>query len=131
MIRRDLLTGHWTPYIERAVTLKPCYEAGTNGGEVSHFLVFSPGETLSRAILHTYNFARQEISQFWTSKCLIWSLLPQNILRWLLKYFRIQLLERIMLHLRWFCFVSNTFILLCHVKMCTPGFQANSMFCDF
>ncbi|XP_022889317.1 L-arabinokinase-like [Olea europaea var. sylvestris] len=35
MIRRDLLTGHWTPYIERAVTLKPCYEAGTNGGEVA------------------------------------------------------------------------------------------------
>ncbi|CAI9760565.1 unnamed protein product [Fraxinus pennsylvanica] len=35
MIRRDLLTGHWTPYIERAFTLNPCYEAGTNGGEVA------------------------------------------------------------------------------------------------
>ncbi|KAL2481881.1 L-arabinokinase [Abeliophyllum distichum] len=35
MIRRDLLTGHWAPYMERALTLKPCYEAGTNGGEVA------------------------------------------------------------------------------------------------
>lgn len=33
MIRRDLLTGHWTPYLERAISLKPCYEGGTNGGE--------------------------------------------------------------------------------------------------
>ncbi|KAL8106975.1 L-arabinokinase-like [Apium graveolens] len=35
MIRRDLLTGQWRPYLERAVTLKPCYEAGCNGGEVA------------------------------------------------------------------------------------------------
>ncbi|RDY10485.1 L-arabinokinase [Mucuna pruriens] len=35
MIRRDLLTGHWRPYIERAISLKPCYEAGINGGEVA------------------------------------------------------------------------------------------------
>ncbi|URE44572.1 Galactokinase galactose-binding signature [Musa troglodytarum] len=35
MIRRDLLTGHWAPYLERALTLKPCYEEGTNGGEVA------------------------------------------------------------------------------------------------
>lgn len=35
MIRRDLLTGHWKPYLERAVSLKPCYEGGTNGGEVA------------------------------------------------------------------------------------------------
>lgn len=35
MIRRDLLTGHWRPYLERAITLKPCYEGGSNGGEVS------------------------------------------------------------------------------------------------
>ncbi|PIN05397.1 Galactokinase [Handroanthus impetiginosus] len=34
IIRRDLLTGHWAPYIERAFTLRPCYDAGTNGGEV-------------------------------------------------------------------------------------------------
>lgn len=34
MIRRDLLTGHWTPYLERALSLKPCYEGGINGGEV-------------------------------------------------------------------------------------------------
>ena len=34
MIRRDLLTGQWRPYLERAVTLKPCYEGGCNGGEV-------------------------------------------------------------------------------------------------
>ncbi|KAK2983390.1 hypothetical protein RJ640_016014 [Escallonia rubra] len=35
MIRRDLLTGHWRPYLERAVSLKPCYEGGINGGEVA------------------------------------------------------------------------------------------------
>lgn len=35
MIRRDLLTGHWRPYLERAISLKPCYEGGINGGEVS------------------------------------------------------------------------------------------------
>jgi hypothetical protein len=35
MIRRDLLTGHWKPYLERAISLKPCYEGGINGGEVN------------------------------------------------------------------------------------------------
>ncbi|XP_010535813.1 PREDICTED: L-arabinokinase [Tarenaya hassleriana] len=35
MIRRDLLTGCWAPYLERAVTLKPCYDGGINGGEVA------------------------------------------------------------------------------------------------
>ncbi|KAL4205295.1 hypothetical protein AMTRI_Chr01g113890 [Amborella trichopoda] len=35
MIRRDLLTGHWIPYLERALSLKPCYEEGINGGEVA------------------------------------------------------------------------------------------------
>lgn len=35
MIRRDLLNGCWAPYIERAITLKPCYDGGVNGGEVS------------------------------------------------------------------------------------------------
>lgn len=35
MIRRDLLMGQWTPYLERAVSLKPCYEGGINGGEVN------------------------------------------------------------------------------------------------
>ncbi|GMQ02600.1 hypothetical protein CsSME_00048747 [Camellia sinensis var. sinensis] len=35
MIRRDLLTGQWKPYLERAVSLKPCYEGGINGGEVA------------------------------------------------------------------------------------------------
>ena len=34
MIRRDLLTGHWLPYLEPAISLKPCYEGGINGGEV-------------------------------------------------------------------------------------------------
>ncbi|XVF89508.1 hypothetical protein PTKIN_Ptkin19aG0135300 [Pterospermum kingtungense] len=28
MIRRDLLTGHWKPYLERTISLKPCYEGG-------------------------------------------------------------------------------------------------------
>ncbi|XP_077214407.1 L-arabinokinase-like isoform X2 [Tasmannia lanceolata] len=35
MIRRDLITGHWMPYLERAICLKPCYEGGINGGEVA------------------------------------------------------------------------------------------------
>ncbi|KAH7524241.1 hypothetical protein FEM48_Zijuj06G0098400 [Ziziphus jujuba var. spinosa] len=35
MIRRDLLTGHWEPYLLRAISLKPCYEGGINGGEVA------------------------------------------------------------------------------------------------
>ncbi|XP_031108259.1 L-arabinokinase-like [Ipomoea triloba] len=35
MIRRDLLTGNWAPYLQRAITLKPCYEGGINGGEVA------------------------------------------------------------------------------------------------
>ncbi|KAI3468448.1 hypothetical protein Pfo_025111 [Paulownia fortunei] len=35
MIRRDLLTGHWGPYLERAISLQPCYEGGINGGEVA------------------------------------------------------------------------------------------------
>lgn len=35
MIRRDLLTGHWTPYLERALTLCPCYDGAINGGEVA------------------------------------------------------------------------------------------------
>ncbi|KAH6804492.1 arabinose kinase [Perilla frutescens var. frutescens] len=35
MIRRDLLTGHWGPYLERAISLKPSYEGGINGGEVA------------------------------------------------------------------------------------------------
>ncbi|GLT59584.1 hypothetical protein SLA2020_323960 [Shorea laevis] len=39
MIRRDLLTGHWKPYLERAMSLKPCYEGGINGGEfAAHIL---------------------------------------------------------------------------------------------
>lgn len=35
MIRRDFLTGHWTPYLERALTLSPCYDGALNGGEVA------------------------------------------------------------------------------------------------
>lgn len=35
MIRRDLITGHWRPYLERAISLKPCYDTGINGGEVA------------------------------------------------------------------------------------------------
>uniref|UniRef100_A0A251L599 GHMP kinase N-terminal domain-containing protein n=1 Tax=Manihot esculenta TaxID=3983 RepID=A0A251L599_MANES len=35
MIRRDLLAGHWKPYLEHAVSLKPCYEGGINGGELA------------------------------------------------------------------------------------------------
>jgi len=34
MIRRDLLTGHWKPYLQRAITLQPCYDGPINGGEV-------------------------------------------------------------------------------------------------
>ncbi|CAH2069789.1 unnamed protein product [Thlaspi arvense] len=35
IIRRDLLAGCWAPYLERAVTLKPCYDGGIDGGEVA------------------------------------------------------------------------------------------------
>ncbi|PWA63909.1 arabinose kinase [Artemisia annua] len=35
MIRRDLLTGHWRPYLERATSLKPSYDGGVNGGQVA------------------------------------------------------------------------------------------------
>ncbi|XP_068636633.1 L-arabinokinase-like [Aristolochia californica] len=35
MIRRDLFTGHWKPYLERALSLRPSYEGGINGGEVA------------------------------------------------------------------------------------------------
>ncbi|CAN0859232.1 ARA1 [Linum grandiflorum] len=35
MIRRDLLVGHWKPYLECAISLKPCYDGGVNGGEVA------------------------------------------------------------------------------------------------
>ncbi|KAK8968399.1 L-arabinokinase [Platanthera guangdongensis] len=35
MIRRDFLTGHWQPYLERALTIRPCYDGGINGGEVA------------------------------------------------------------------------------------------------
>ncbi|CAK7345772.1 unnamed protein product [Dovyalis caffra] len=35
MIRRDLLTGCWQPYLQRAISLKPCYDGGVNGGEVA------------------------------------------------------------------------------------------------
>nr|XP_043640289.1 L-arabinokinase-like [Erigeron canadensis] len=35
MIRRDLLTGHWTPYLERATSLKPSYDGGVNGGQIA------------------------------------------------------------------------------------------------
>ncbi|GLJ10428.1 hypothetical protein SUGI_0128050 [Cryptomeria japonica] len=35
MIRRDLLTGHWIPYLEHAIKLNPCYDQPINGGEVA------------------------------------------------------------------------------------------------
>lgn len=35
MIRRDLLTGHWKPYLQRAITLQPCYDGPINGGKVA------------------------------------------------------------------------------------------------
>lgn len=39
MIRRDLLVGHWKPYLERALKLSPCYEGGINGGEVAALIL--------------------------------------------------------------------------------------------
>ncbi|XLU99140.1 hypothetical protein S245_013480, partial [Arachis hypogaea] len=35
MSRNDLLSGHWKPYLERTMSLKPCYEESINGGEHS------------------------------------------------------------------------------------------------
>jgi hypothetical protein len=48
MIRRDLLTGHWIPYLERALKLNPCYDLPINGGEVCPYmthlaLIFTSG----------------------------------------------------------------------------------------
>ncbi|XAR47978.1 L-arabinokinase [Bertholletia excelsa] len=34
MIRRDLLSGNWGPYIEHAISLRPNYNGEINGGEV-------------------------------------------------------------------------------------------------
>lgn len=52
MIRRDLLTGHWKPYLERALTLKPCYDGKINGGEVTcSFLKCSSISVLQYATL--------------------------------------------------------------------------------
>ncbi|KAI5659279.1 hypothetical protein M9H77_28072 [Catharanthus roseus] len=35
MIRRDLVTGQWAPYLKKAINMKPCYEGAVNGGEVA------------------------------------------------------------------------------------------------
>lgn len=35
MIRRDLLTGHWRPYLERATSLIPSFDGAVNGGQVA------------------------------------------------------------------------------------------------
>ncbi|KAL5223591.1 hypothetical protein ABZP36_010230 [Zizania latifolia] len=35
MTRRDFLSGHWEPYLLRALTLQPCYDGPINGGEVA------------------------------------------------------------------------------------------------
>eukprot|EP00249_Psilotum_nudum_P019822 c27434_g1_i1 orf=150-3173(+) len=40
MIRRDFLTGRWSPYLERALKIKPSYDGAVNGGEVvAHIIV--------------------------------------------------------------------------------------------
>ncbi|XP_076933004.1 L-arabinokinase-like, partial [Bidens hawaiensis] len=35
MKKRDLFTGHWGPYLERAASLKPNYDGGVDGGQVA------------------------------------------------------------------------------------------------
>ncbi|KAI7735483.1 hypothetical protein M8C21_017841 [Ambrosia artemisiifolia] len=35
MTKRDLFAGHWRQYLERATSLKPNYDGGVNGGQVS------------------------------------------------------------------------------------------------
>ncbi|KQK17416.1 hypothetical protein BRADI_1g34327v3 [Brachypodium distachyon] len=35
MIRRDFLSGHWKPYLLRALTLQPSYNGPINGGQVA------------------------------------------------------------------------------------------------
>lgn len=52
MIRRDLLTGHWKPYLERAISLKPCYEGGINGGEVIFFVLMFYDSILGKLFSH-------------------------------------------------------------------------------
>lgn len=37
MNRRDFLGGRWVPYLERALTMKPCFNGSFNGGKVQMF----------------------------------------------------------------------------------------------
>nr|XP_023922416.1 uncharacterized protein LOC112033876 isoform X2 [Quercus suber]XP_023922417.1 uncharacterized protein LOC112033876 isoform X2 [Quercus suber]XP_023922418.1 uncharacterized protein LOC112033876 isoform X2 [Quercus suber] len=41
MARRDMLSGCWIPYLERAINLKPSYEGGTNGAGCSYTTRYS------------------------------------------------------------------------------------------
>ncbi|KAG2614045.1 hypothetical protein PVAP13_4KG375902 [Panicum virgatum] len=52
MIRSDFLTGHWKPYLLRALTLRPCYNGPINGGE------FSGARRLQDAIVSGYQRQR-------------------------------------------------------------------------
>ncbi|XP_016903567.2 L-arabinokinase-like isoform X2 [Cucumis melo] len=71
MIRRDLLTGQWKPYLERAISLKPCYVGGVNGGEITAHILqetaagknctsdkFSGARRLQDAIILGYQLQR-------------------------------------------------------------------------
>ncbi|XP_026416771.1 L-arabinokinase-like isoform X2 [Papaver somniferum] len=71
MIRRDLLTGRWAPYLQRAISLKPCYEGGVDGGKVTARILqdmafgknntpqkFSGASRLSDAIVLGYQLQR-------------------------------------------------------------------------
>ncbi|XP_056174748.1 L-arabinokinase-like isoform X2 [Syzygium oleosum] len=78
MIRRDLLTGHWKPYLEHAISLKPCYEGGINGGEEAAYILqetatgrnyasdkFSGASRLRDAIVLGYQLQRMPGRDLW------------------------------------------------------------------
>ncbi|KAH6798543.1 arabinose kinase [Perilla frutescens var. frutescens] len=89
IIRRDLLTGHWAPYMKRAISLRPCYDEGTNGGEVvAHILQdtalgknltpkFSGSRRLQDAIVLGYQLQRISGKDIDVPE---WYALAQNVL---------------------------------------------------
>lgn len=73
MIRRDLLTGHWAPYLERALTLKPCYEGGTNGGEVLFIFSiwnYSGCNIVASSLVILRNFCSRQLHVKWSMNVL-------------------------------------------------------------
>ncbi|XP_026428524.1 L-arabinokinase-like [Papaver somniferum] len=82
MIRRDLLTGRWAPYLQRAISLKPCYEGGVDGGKVTARILQdmdfgknnTPQKNHAFTVLNICNLV-----YFWEKTCLR-SVTPTNVI---------------------------------------------------